>query len=201
MPDQRPTAVKAIIDDVINADYVTQEPPRPNHLVLYGQRVKRLQLIGVLVQKSSHDFVIDDGTNRITAKRFNQRINLDDTKPGEPVLVIAQPREHEQTVFLGAEAVSPVDDKAWITTHHDIVNATHDRDATLDTTTKADTTEDTTNHSADILDTINDLDDGDGATTEDVIEASSLDDAETYIERLINEGEIFEIRPGKLKVL
>ena len=202
MAQQRATAYKALIDDVLNADYINQESPNPNYLNLYGERVRRVQIIGVIVQQTSHDLVIDDGTNRLTAKRFNQRIDLSDINTGDPILIIGRPRHHNDTVFLGAEAVKQLDNKDWVEWHHRVVNHLYDRDATIDTTTSDETAEeDTVNYSEDILEAINELDDGDGATTSKVIERSSLDDPEQYIDTLINEGEIFEIRPGQLKVL
>lgn len=204
MARQRATAYKALIEDVVSAEHITQEPPHPNYLNIYGERVQRLQLLGVLVQQSNHDFVIDDGTGRITAKRFNQRIDLDSITTGDPVLVIGRPRSHSDTIFLGAEAVKAVADKDWVARHRRIVNELYDRDATIDTATDNDEDnepDDTVNYSQAIIDAINELDEGEGATTSKVIEQTRLDNTEQYIETLINEGEIFEIRPGQLKVL
>jgi len=58
-----------------------------------------------------------------------------------------------------------------------------------------------TNYSQVILETIQRLDKGDGAQTQSVIKKCGLDNAEKYIETLLNEGEIFEIRAGRLKIL
>mgnify|MGYP002760554376 CR=1 FL=1 len=203
MTQQRATAFKATIDDVANGEYVTQEAPHPNYLNLYGERVRRIQLIAVLVQKSSHHFVLDDSTGQLTAKRFDTSISLDDIESGDPVLVIGRPRSHDNTVFLGAEAVNKLNDSEWITAHKQAVDALYDEGPVHDTTREiqASTQDSTVNYTRDLLSCIKDNDDGEGAPTADVVEASQLDDPEEYIDSLINEGEIFEIRPGRLKVL
>jgi hypothetical protein len=57
------------------------------------------------------------------------------------------------------------------------------------------------NYASIILDTIRKLDKGEGANINDIIKHSGLEKAEKYLKSLINEGEIFEIRTGKIKVL
>jgi len=45
------------------------------------------------------------------------------------------------------------------------------------------------------------LDNGDGASFEDIIKNSKNAKVETIITRLLENGDVFEIKPGKLKVL
>jgi len=45
------------------------------------------------------------------------------------------------------------------------------------------------------------LDDGRGASFENIVEKSKLDNAESLLKNLMINGEIFEITPGKYKVL
>ena len=45
------------------------------------------------------------------------------------------------------------------------------------------------------------LDEGDGVLIDDVIKSSKIGDAEEIINRLLENGDIFEIKPGKLKIL
>lgn len=52
-----------------------------------------------------------------------------------------------------------------------------------------------------ILDIIRSLDDGGGAAVEKVLAKAGRADAETMLTNLLAEGEIFEIRPGRVKVL
>ena len=59
----------------------------------------------------------------------------------------------------------------------------------------------TENQTQKIFRIIKKLDKGAGADIEDILLESGIENAEKYITTLINEGEIFEIRPGKVKVL
>ena len=48
---------------------------------------------------------------------------------------------------------------------------------------------------------IKDIDSGDGADTQEVITKSNIDKAEQIITNLLEQGEVFEIKPGRSKVL
>jgi len=57
------------------------------------------------------------------------------------------------------------------------------------------------NYASKIISSIRKLDKGDGANINEVISLSGLEQAEKYIVSLINEGEIFEIKTGRIKIL
>jgi len=61
--------------------------------------------------------------------------------------------------------------------------------------------EPTDNYAYQLIELIKKLDAGSGADITEVIDQSKISGAEKYITTLLNEGEIFEIRSGKLKVL
>ncbi len=52
-----------------------------------------------------------------------------------------------------------------------------------------------------IYDLIKELDLGDGADIDEIIKKSSITDAEKIIDRFIKEGEIYQSKPGKVKIL
>ena len=52
-----------------------------------------------------------------------------------------------------------------------------------------------------IFELIKKNDSGEGVLTEEIISKSNVADAERIIKQLLEEGDIFEVRPGKLKVL
>ena len=52
-----------------------------------------------------------------------------------------------------------------------------------------------------IFQLIKSTDSGEGADTEEVISKSNLENAEQLVKKLLEEGEIFEVKPGKLKIL
>jgi RPA family protein len=52
-----------------------------------------------------------------------------------------------------------------------------------------------------VFEIIKELDDGDGASVEEIVERADIEDAESVVEKLIREGEIFKSSPGKVKIL
>ena len=48
---------------------------------------------------------------------------------------------------------------------------------------------------------IKNIDDGEGADFQDVVAMAKSENAEDILKNLIKNGDIFELRPGKLKVL
>jgi len=52
-----------------------------------------------------------------------------------------------------------------------------------------------------LLQLIKELDKGDGAPIEDIIEKSTVDDPEKILEKMLEKGDIFQNQPGKVKVL
>jgi len=52
-----------------------------------------------------------------------------------------------------------------------------------------------------LLQLIKELDKGDGAHIEDIIEKSTVDDPEKILEKMLENGDIFQNQPGKVKVL
>lgn len=48
---------------------------------------------------------------------------------------------------------------------------------------------------------IKELDQGEGVAVENLLERSSLDHTEQYIQQMLERGDIFQVRPGKIKVL
>ena len=61
--------------------------------------------------------------------------------------------------------------------------------------------EEGTNNISIVLSKIKEKDTGEGADLSDVADSSGVEDAERIIQLLINEGEVFEIKPGKIKIL
>jgi hypothetical protein len=57
------------------------------------------------------------------------------------------------------------------------------------------------NPTQDIIGLIRGMDAGKGVDLDDLISASNMGNCEQIIDHLLKEGEIFEIMPGKLKVL
>lgn len=128
---------------------------------------------GIVV--SDNELVVDDGSGSILVKSFEQHLPV---TIGDPVLVIGRPRKFNDEYYLVGEIVKHID-PLWI----EWAKKRRPQRKPLDP-----------------LHLVRELDAGDGADYDHVV--SKLGDkGEETITHLLAMGELFETRPGKLKVL
>ena len=120
---------------------------------------------------STEELIVDDGTGSILVRTFETPFNV---KIGDPVLVIGKPRMYEEQCYILGEIVKKID-KKWL----EIREKTHPP------------------IEQEPIEIVRTLDKGDGANYEEV--AARI--GEEKVIHLLATGEIFETRPGKIKVL
>ena len=182
---QKPLVAQQIcIADLIHG----QINERPNNLITVqtvdGRDIARANIIGIVVDRGEGDppgLVIDDGTERIPVRAFGQVPGIDDAILGLPVLIIGRPRQFGQERFLSAECVRVLETPRWIEVR------------------KRATIKHTLPTRPNLLDIIRSLDTGDGADIEDVLSKARA--AQDDLQRLLVAGEIFQVSPGKVKIL
>lgn len=223
MPEQQPNqiqqrqvAYKAKISDLVNGKYIVNDGWQPNYLELRnGKRISRVNLMGTIISKNPElDFnslVIDDGTGNVALRLFEgenellQRFNV-----GDVVLVIGRPRKFGQETYVVPEIIKPIENKNWVLLRRLELdkepNENKIRSEKIkpklkkpESPSKKET--DSENISLKAINAIKKIDKGDGADTEEIVKCLNCGDAEDIIVALLREGEIFELRPGKLKVL
>ncbi|PIN86147.1 hypothetical protein COV19_06645 [Candidatus Woesearchaeota archaeon CG10_big_fil_rev_8_21_14_0_10_44_13] len=228
---QRQTAFKVRVSDVLNGKYVVQEGWDPNYITVNGIKVSRVNIIGVIVSKQSNELnqnetlVLDDGSGRVSLRAF-EATDFSKVKVGDVVLLIGRPREYAGEVYIMPEIIKAIADKRWADVRkielelikpaegHDsqgtgVVKAKQEELKKVDTEevlyeeseeeeTKKEQKEETPAER--VINSIKGLDNGDGADVDAVIKNSS-GNAEEIINELLRRGDIFELRPGKIKVL
>ena len=230
MPEvKRQTAYKCSVKMILDGNYVQKPGWDPNYVESNGMQISRANILAVIVSREGNSFTLDDGTGQIQVMSFGEDHKFKDMEVGDVVLVIARPREYNQRRFLVPEIVKKIENRKWIDYRkaelgigmfqeseknnekqtkqteskpkETKIKKIPDEDAkALSEKIKLETGfED--NYASIILSTIRKLDKGDGAGINDIIKQSGLEKAEKYIKSLINEGEIFEIRTGKIKIL
>lgn len=226
---QRETAKICTVKDIIDGIYVVQEGWLANYIESHGRKLSRVNIIGLIVSKTSpYDFAIDDGTGTIMVTDFNQQKKIEKLKIGEPVMLIGRPRQTNDTKFIACEIVNNkqlLEDPNWMSyrkkelemiaqnNHNkpeEIINSAfveekefiekqqvgHEEKPLLSAveTVTADIT------GEDIVSFIRKKDSGDGCSIEDIISYFG-NDIDDHILTLITMGEIYEIKPGRVKVL
>jgi len=214
MVDQikRHTAYKVRIKDIIDSKYIKGEGEwSPNYLEVGILEVSRVNLMGVLVsnqtEQNYHNMLIDDGTGRITVRSFEDIKN--DVNVGDIVLVIGRPREYGNERYIVPEIIKKVEDNGWmelrklelktdeVTVENNELQEIVDEDTPVEEENLAEVSDPTTN----IFEIIKKKDSGDGADMQEIIDTCNVENCEGIIKNLLETGEVFEIKLGKLKVL
>ena len=199
---KRQIAYKIRIIDIINSKYIRVDGFNPNYLQTNKYEISRANVIGVVVQKfeinNYKNLIIDDGTGKLSARVFETNLLLDKISVGDVVLIIGRPREFLTEKYLLIEIVNKIDDR-WAR----VRNMELERSPLIDnySPNEIKIEEDFGSKSKnEILKKIRDLDKGEGVTIED-ISSHGFEEVDKTVELLLKEGDVFEVKPGKLKVL
>lgn len=228
---KRNIAVKVTISDIVNSEYKKEDGWTPNFIKTARGEMTRVNIIGIVVSKEENNGVnslmINDSTGTISLRSFEDNEMLKIPKIGQLVLIIGRPREYNNEKYIMAEIVKKIDDKLWMNVRKKELEIESEIDEILEKNSiinehnkkvdelkpvikepeKNQSKKDELivtpqiNHYEVVLGLIKSMDNGYGVSYEDIILSSKLKNVEDIIKSLIEEGEIFEIRPGILKVL
>lgn len=207
MPEsqKRQIAYKVRIKDILDGRYVKEEGWQPNYIVTEDNReVSRVNLMGIIVDKQ-FEFdrviaIIDDGSGKITIRTFND-INLDNLEIGDILLVIGRPREYNNEKYIMPEILRKIKNKKWIDFRKKELEKELrgvKKEKKVEKEVKEERIE---SPSEKIFNLIKKLDSGDGVNFDEIINTVNIKEAEKIINNLLSQGEIFQNKPGKLKVL
>ena len=200
---KRQIAYKARVSDILNCSF-SKDELSAGYIKLNGLNVSRVNVIANIVYKSGDDqnynsALIDDGTGKILLRTFENTNLFAKADVGDVVLVIGKIREYNNERYILPEIVRKLEKFEWMNLRkielkdNVIEQAKEPVNEAVEESAK--------NIGEEIYLLIKKFDDGDGAAIEDVIKESNNPDAEKIISRLLENGDVFEIKPGKLKVL
>lgn len=247
---KRLTAKRAIAEDLISGRYFRREGFKSNYLVTpRGQRVSRIKTVATVTTKFVNDdesyafVVLDDGTETIRAKFFQDLENYEKVEEGDLVIVVGKVQEYEGEIYVNPEIVRKVEDPNLLNLNlaevteelkslekdkerleeledkypenHEKVFAEEvgieraeailksrelDAESFEETETEE---EDKSELRKDVLEVIEDVDEGEGASYQVIIEEVDAEENEidSVVNELLTEGTCFEPRPGKIKKL
>jgi len=67
---KRQTAFKCTISQITQGKYIVQQGWEPNYIVLNDEKISRINLIAVVVQKEGSVLTVEDGTGKIEVRLF-----------------------------------------------------------------------------------------------------------------------------------
>lgn len=196
---KRQVAKKIAIKSLLNGQYVKEEGWEPNYVSTELGKVSRVNIIGTVVmveQGQTNSYAtIDDGTGQIQIRSFEDNPELNGLQVGNTVLIIGRPREFN-TIYIIPEIIKHIEDMAWVNVRKLELGLSHT--ITQIQPTPKPTTIEIEDPYEFVLEIIRELDTGMGADFQTVV--NRVND-EALVEEMIKSGDLFEIKPGKLKIL
>ncbi|MBI4452994.1 hypothetical protein HY637_06200 [Candidatus Woesearchaeota archaeon] len=202
MPEQtfqkRQVAYKVRISYILNSNFA-KDDSSAGYLKLGNLNVSRVNVIANIVYKSeqgnSANAIIDDGTGKISLRIFENNDIFSKADVGDFVLVIGRVREFGNERYVLPEILRKIEDNGWVNLRKlELINVNFEGNV-LNAVAGA------ANLSEDVYMLIKNLDKGEGVEFGDVIKNSQNLDAEHMINKLLESGDVFEVKPGRLKVL
>ena len=220
----RQTAYKVWISDLITKELIKEEGEwSPNYVLINEKKVSRVNIVANVIMRYKSEegnyasLTIDDGSENIQVKAWREDVSLfDNVGIGNQILLIAKIKEYNSQIYLVPEIIRVLDKKEWIEirkrelislygnkTYKESKINQENVNAKLNLDEEVVYNEPIQNDRQIILNTIEKLDLEDGANISEIISLSKLDEekANFIINELLKDGEIFEIRTGRLKIL
>ncbi len=183
-------ARKVRIVDVLSSQYVKEEGLNSNYLIVNGEKIYRVNIIGVIVgiRIEENEADIDDGTGLILVKSFGEKLVFSNLRIGELILVIAKPREYGGK-YLMPEIIKKTSEN-WLKLRKEELKSLPSSEVREEI--KFD-------KNKRLIERIREMDDGNGAPVDLLI--SEDPENEKRIRELLVGGEIFQLSPDRVKVL
>lgn len=224
----RQTAYKVWISDLINKQVQKEEGEwSPSYILIDNKRVSRVNIIANVVMKYKAEdggystLTVDDSSSDIQVKAWKEDATLmEDIGIGATVLLIGKVREYNSQIYLIPEIIKPLNNSKWVELRKkELARLYGEREVKLQETPKPEEKKGETisldevkveevsmsgnSDRQKILNIIESLDKTEGSDLMEVIQESKLDEevANALIQELLKEGEIFEIKSGKLKII
>jgi RPA family protein len=201
----RQVATHMYVKEVLDGVYEQKDGWDPNILHCARGKISRCNIIGTLLYENNQ-YSLDDGTAQISLRSYDDIPGLNESG-GKLVQVIARPRSYQGSLFLVAEIVREVS-ADWALVRKAELQGVKSFDASSvsvsakESDDSSQKEEGISNNAEKIIGIIARMDSGEGALIEEVISESSLGElGEQIINQLLLDGEIFEIKPGVIKVL
>jgi len=200
---KRQIAYKVPISLILESNF-SKDDLSAGFIQINEMRISRVNIIGTLVyisdQENAWSGSIDDGTGKINLRAFEHNSNFMKADVGDMVLVIGRIREFSNEKYIIPEIINKIENIGWFNLRKIEIEKSQYKNKNENNADEP-TVDVKTAQNKDIYGIIKSLDSGDGAPIEDVILKSENKNAESIIKRLLENGDVFEAKPGKLKVL
>ncbi|MBU0471310.1 MAG: hypothetical protein KKF89_05895 [Nanoarchaeota archaeon] len=199
---KRQTAKKCRIKDILEGRYIKREGWEPNYLETPIGKISRINIIGVVISLDENAITIDDGSGKIQLRTFEEKNNFKKNEIGEIIIVIGKPRVFNEQKYVVPEIIKKIKNLKWI--EHRLLELKETKLKKVETTKpiiEENNSLNTINNTEEILKKICEMDKGMGVKIEELIKSSNHVNANNLINQMIEHGDIFEIKPGIVKII
>ncbi len=207
----RPPAIKMTLQGVMQAQYVQEKEQNPNYILSLGDQVFKVSLIAAIVYKEEIGtmtiFLLDDATSRLPCRIFEENQAAHDMQIGDVVHVIGKVRVYNEEKYVSPEICKKVN-PLWLKVRMIELGALAQRENPINgdivggnTHVKKDVDMVEMHPSDKIMQLICSLDKGDGVFIEELLEQSPFDNTQSWLDKMLERGDIFQNQPGKVKML
>ncbi len=206
---KRACAQKLSIKDILGGTFVLGAESEPNYLLLDTKKIHRLNLLAIVVNKEKvgtmTSFLVDDGSEKITLRFFEENKTGDLIQIGDSILCIGKVREYNKERYIAPEILKRINPSflklriAELSLKIKPIQSKNE--APKEEIKKEEEQEVLGLPSEKIQEIIRELDVGDGVLVEEVVARSPLKETDSLIQKMLERGEIFQCRPGKIKIL
>ncbi len=203
---KRQIAYKVRVSDILNGIFI-KDGISAGYVRLNDAIVSRVNLIATVVYKSEQQSayasaIVDDGTGKILLRSFENANFFSKVDVGDAVLVIGKIREFNDERYVLPEIFKKINNPAWMNLRAmELKNLKIIEKDIIKNENKPVIEQVVSNIAEDIYLLIKTLDNGDGVPIDAVINNSNSKNPEELINKLLEIGDVFEIKPGRLKVL
>jgi len=195
---KRYVAYKLCIADIIKGEFVKDEFSA-GYIKFNKINVFRTNIIATIVYKSEDvnytSAVIDDGTAKISLRSFENTNAFSKVDVGDMIMVIGRLREFNDEKYIVPEILNKVNNAEWM----NVWKLQWIKKNFFSNNEKSEEVAKEGNE--EMFSLIKRLDSGDGVYIDEVVKNSDNAEAEVIINKMLESGDIFEVKPGKIKIL
>ncbi|MBI2175927.1 hypothetical protein HYU40_01070 [Candidatus Woesearchaeota archaeon] len=207
---RREVAKKASIAGILSGEFLESEDGT-TALNANGVQIKRVNILATIVNKTEigeayKSMVADDGTGQIKLQVFDDAQQLfGKAEVGDFALIIGKPRAYGSERYIAPELIKVLKDTKWAEARklelktQQAQTAAANENATKDKKTQL-PDDMVSKGKVEVYQAVKELDKGRGADMTEVA-AKCGNNAEALIKEMTKAGDLFEVSPGRLKVL
>lgn len=199
---KRQIAYKAMVSSILSGNFA-KDDLSAGYIKVNDNIVSRVNVIANLVYKSKEagysTAIIDDGSGKISLRSFEDSTFFAKIDVGDVILVIGKIREFNKEMYIMPEIIKKINNLIWMRVRK--LELKEDINKKIETNVVEDNIVEEVAINKDIYELIKKLDYGDGVAIEDLINNCESSNVEKIVNKLLEQGDVFEIKPGKIKVL